>query len=509
MKTRRTLSKRAGVSLPISLLFFLLTIGVVIGALELSNTTHRVAVQAHDKSQANVLATSGVYAMYDAVWRRVRLDGTYPLSLSPVTVTNTISGSAVSAGTYSASVEDAKLTTTDLGGGSTRYDYSFVVKGLGVGPRGQRTATVGSFTGSLVKSQTSSTTVSAFPGGAVQSNTTIAITAPKGLQSEDSYTGKGADFVANKGLTIASTSGGSCSGDSGGRQEKIEIQGKVFCANTPTTEYLTSSKAAFGPLASAGKFTTVSDSSCGARSNDVTGAPLRSYPGTTQVDQWLVGWKTTASGPGCRTSLATTETSWLAGAASAKQITAPAIIRGNLTVSAGNTLQVVPSSTSPSENVLLVEGDILNLGSLINYGCTVVCTGTYRDLAASKYEVKSRSGGYTFSQSLNHSSLVSTSTAVDAIRMKSNKNSTLGFVYAAKGGLVYEGENECRGALLSGGPVGGVTIKAGSEQKFHIHYEPDCLANKTGFGVKTTSGPSTVTTPFLPSKLFAWRSGFE
>ena len=181
---KRRLKLNQGISMPVSVLFFVVTAGITVGATTLADSSHKVAVAATHKQQANSLAETGVYAFYDAVWRQLRIDGTYPAALASKTLTSTIDGVNRPVGEYSASIVSVSKNASDLGDGMTQEDYTFTVLGYGKAPNGTDAEINATFSGSQVRQTVGSPSgTAAFLPAAIQSNTNVNVVSELGFKT--------------------------------------------------------------------------------------------------------------------------------------------------------------------------------------------------------------------------------------------------------------------------------------------------------------------------------------
>lgn len=501
----KKISKKAAIAMPVSVLFFVVVAGITINAASVSESTHRIAVAASHKAQANELAESGIMAMYDKTWRQLRLDGSLPAGTGTVTLTSTVDNFARTAGTYSASISNSTVTTTDLGGGKTQYNYSITLTSTGTAPNGTSSKKTANFTGSIVKQAGGGAPI-AFGPGAIQSNTDVNLKIDQGLRTYDAVTLKDAHIFANQGVTWTMKDGTKNTTN----PNVIDLQGQLQVANAPTSTYYEFTKTYFGVFNPNGvtNFKTLGDASQGIANNNVVPGNQRVYPTSTAVSNLMTTWESMITAAGGKTHLLVNSLLVLPTNPYGKVIDLPAVIEGDLTVGQGDTLRLRPTNADPAKNVLIVKGNINNYGQLFNLGGVVAVKGKYTDTATSEDRIDLQNSPYTMTQALNHSALMSTSTADDAIKITTNSSSTYGLVYAANGGARVTGNLELSGVLISGGTTasGGVEVTPNGGNSFVVKYTPDALTNKLAFaaGNDGTSTTPVVVTPFLPTSLYGW-----
>lgn len=502
---KRRLKLNQGVSLPIAVLFFVVTAGITIGATTLADSGHRVAVAASNKMQADSLAESAVYALYDKIWRQLRVDGTYPTVLASAMLTSTIDGFPRELGEYSASVVSVTRGTTDLGDGMTQEDFTFTLLGYGKAPNGTDSEINATFNGSQVRMLSgASISKAAFLPAAIQSNTNVAVVNDAGFTTvSPSAAPKTAHVFANQDIDWCRDNGSRV----GTGSTKLTVDGRVMVSKTADTTYYDFTKARFIDYKSQGILRSVGDSRLNVSNSEVVPSAQRVFPSQAQVDTWTTQWESDIKANSSSLVLTTIGSigSLLDTKAGASTLTAPAYIDGDLIVDSGTVLKLAPTDPDPAKNIVMVTGNVKNLGEIQNMGVTLYCIGKYSDTPSSTYKVQAPTGA-VMTDALNNAALVSASVGSDAISISSDASMPYGLVYAAKGGITISGNGVVAGALVSGSsvPGEGVTIKPTKGGQFTMNYLPDCLNNKLAFPISATASSSDIIVQFLPTKLTGW-----
>lgn len=502
---KRRLKLNQGISLPISVLFFVVTAGITIGATTLADSGHRIAVAATNKQQADSLAESAVYVLYDKIWRQLRVDGTYPTVLGSTHLSSTIDGFSRDLGDYSATVVSVTKNKTDLGDGMTQEDFTFTILGYGKAMNGTDSEINATFSGSQVRMTSGiGASKSAFLPAAIQSNTNVAVVSDLGFKTiSPSASPKSAHVFANQDVDWCRNNGSRV----GTSSTQLTVDGRVMVSKTTDTSYYDFTRARFTDYASQGILKSVGDSRLNVSNNDLVPSAQRVFPSQAQVDTWTTQWESDIKANSTALQLTTLGpiSDQVTTALGVSTVTAPAYIDGDLLVDSATILQLVPTDPDPAKNVVMVTGNVQNLGQIQNMGVTLYCIGKYSDSPTSTYKVQAPAGG-TMTTALNNAALVSASVGADAITISSDQSMPYGLVYAAKGGITITGNGLVAGALVSGSsvPGEGVTIKPTKGGQFTMNYLPECLNNKLAFPISATASTSDIIVQFLPTKLTGW-----
>ncbi|MES1227058.1 MAG: hypothetical protein ABUL72_00215, partial [Armatimonadota bacterium] len=482
---KRRLKLKKGISMPVSVLFFVVTAGITIGATTLADSSHKVSVAATNKQQANSLAETGVYAFYDNLWRQLRTDGTYPSSLTTKTLVSNIDGVNKKVGEYSASIVSVTKNTSDLGDGMTQEDYTFTVLGYGKAPNGTDAEINATFSGSQVRQAAGTASgTAAFLPAAMQSNTDISVTSELGFKTISPLTSPGSAHVFANQNVDWKRKDGSRNGILG---TSIKIDGHLMVSKSSDTSFYDFTQSRWSDYGAQGLYHSTGDSRLNIGDDNVVPSAQRVFPSQAQVDGWTTTWeKSIKSNATSSLYTAPLSSSTLTATIGVKTLNAPAYIDGNLSVEAGDILQLMPTSSDPAKNIVMVTGDILNSGKIMNCGVTLYCIGKYSDTPASQYSVTAPLLG-SLKAALNNASLVSGSVDPDAIKISSDASSSYGLVYSAKGGVQITGNGSFDGAIVAGSsaPGNGVSISPSNGGSFTISYSPDSLNNKKAFPVST------------------------
>lgn len=407
-KTRRRIR---GSALLICVGTVLLAAALAATLLSLASTSSRLAYRSWQKTQADVLAESGIEQMYAQVANAYAGQSVNNNPIPPTSVVGTIGASSVSDGSYSAKVIS---NTTATSGGVTTTTY--VIEGDGTCPDG-------SVTSKQIASFSEST--NGVAGGALGD-------------------------MAIKSAGSINMSGGSYTKDpTGTHGAAISANGSI----TDSSAGLTIDGTAYYYLASTltGKAYTT---------NQLTSPAT--FPDSTTTTNWRSLWlsqaqEATTSYPSGH--IINGNASYSAN----KTITAPLYITGNLTMSGGHQLTVAVDPSAPKPCVLFVHGTLTISGgsSLLNQGVVIVTDGA-----------QTFSGGsnvYGVTDTAN-SALISYSTDLkNAIVISGGSGAAqIGAVYAINGGATLSGGSSYYGSLTTGGVGSTTTLSGGSS----VSYSP-------------------------------------
>ncbi len=496
------------------------------GMLTFTRSLHHNTARSAQKQQANALAESGIHELYDQIREEMPGTGTYPLLLSEKDASSGYGGSTWKIGTYRAHIVDVKSSFTEVSEGSGWYRrdhrYIFQVEATGRSRSGITSTYRATFHADLSeKLRDVSYEVSngnptnldtfGFPTGAMVSNNRIILRSRGGIRTYDS--GGNAHLIANKGIEW-NPSGGKSSLTN---PNIIDIQGQYLVpggsvydftigsgglGNSNGTKNYRNPSAPGGPGFEAGPENQVLPMSGEVK-----------FANETNTSKWEADWRGYATGPSSKIYTSEVKTSAIAPDPITGQtmLRTPAFIDGDLTVEAGRTLRLTPSSTNPRLNVVYVRGDIKNMGQLMNLGVTVVVLGKYQDGPSSEYKLDNQYSPFGAMDRVSEkSALVSLSKSPDAISFKSNSSVRTGLIYAANGGVTIDSSNlEIRGMVLAGGvgENGNITVNAGGSNSFVVHY--DQFAGIPGAVSGGSSGSVTLIpkhweSNFRPSEIYNW-----
>lgn len=473
--TRPTsLRLRRGSAMPMVMMFFTVVGLVAVSAVGVTTTADSMAFRGVQKAQADRLAESGVNTLYDKICREINENKTPGEELPPDALDTIFSGTSRNHGQYEAKVLKIDTETVSPapshGGDSHQYTYTITLQGKGTAPNGVESISRATFrirkTTKWDTNSTAETTLVDFPG-AINSATKVEIRTDQGVRTYDaSSQDKMAHIVANEGVAWIP------SGDKATYTNSniLDIQGYIMVPDQPTSvPYdFTVGVSGLGNPNGVKNYRTAPPPVNGnlpyaVTENEVTRIGQRThFPDFNQVDcvmkpNWL---NATANNPQARLYNSVLSSSLSEDRTTGrKTIRTPAYIDGDFMVNDGDTVQIMPSSTTdPSKNVLYVTGNIANYGNLENLGVTIVVQGKYSDSASSSYRLTSQNSPWDDDVEIyENSELVSLANTKDAIKIASDSSGRYGRVYAALGGITITGNLEINGVLAAGGtePAGG------------------------------------------------------
>lgn len=562
LEPKSTPKLQRGASL-VTVMFFIGGISLVaLSTIALSTMGSRMSHRTQGKVVADTLAESGLNHMYDAIRVQMATDETYPDTLSS---TDLDAPSGQNLGTYTARVLNMTTATKDFGGGP-ETEYTFTIEGTGVAANGGRSIMQARFTarggqGALeVKTSGDQAGLFNFLPGAIQSNTTVRFNTEQGIRTYDETkdlildVAKYGHIVGNKGVIWEAPT----SGKSAFRNPNVfDIQGKILAPAVPDksivnltvsaagmgnteplinyqTDMFTLSDAELRDSAAMARLekqaleamakpvpSTIEDvlktmfpirTRSGSRAKgEITGLEREWYfPDEPQVEKWSGDWTARTHAPDSTqicSDLGPGECQ-VDPKAGYLYIVPPMVIHGNMNIPAGTTIRVLPKSTNPSDNVVLVTGDVNLEGQLFNLGATVVVNGKFTAAKGSEYRLDKQYSPYAASEAklLVNSNLVSMSDLPDAIDIRTDASSMWGLIYAARGGIRVNSSNiEVTGALVSGStdPNDGIRIETQGAASFVVKYRAECLAAKEQFPLSKTvgSGSYTMCEVFTPNPM--------
>lgn len=461
MKTRLT----RGSSLPLAMMFFMVIGTVTVVSVGLTTTTDSMVYRGVQKVQATELAESGINVLYDEICRRLNQANATPASLQAMRMNSNMEATFRDLGEYSARV--TKVTSKDVepapgfGADTVERTYTFEIEGRGVAPNGTESIVTSTFTGKMVVVKGAfldeQTEMKIFPG-AIQSNSEVVFVADNNIRTEDAGSqDKEAHIIANRGVRWVPAT---MSKSTVTTPDVIKVDGHVLVPDQPSNVPYQMSIS----LSGLGNYNNIKNyQTAGPWVNKTTpysvvpdsvtpmGQPMY-FADSTQVTQWVSDWRhTIATSPNKSTASGQYVGFFGTIAGGAKKMITPIHINGNFQVAAGETINFVPRSNDPSENVVLVEGNIENLGHIVNHGVTIVTTGTYSDTNDSSYSLADAFTKYEDMEEVySKAALLSTSRATNAITINSNVSGRYGLVYAALGGLRIYGDLQMNAILMSG-----------------------------------------------------------
>ncbi|MCU0316295.1 MAG: hypothetical protein MUC92_06855 [Fimbriimonadaceae bacterium] len=488
--------RQKGMSLPNALLFVLVTGGMVVAAISLTTHMDRMAARGVQKTQSVSLAESGANEFYIAIYRQMRKDGTYPTSSGVVTVDSSFGGDSQVSGTYTAVVKNVEMTKSELADGSIKQNYTFVIQSKGVAKNGVDTVVQMTFNGSLVLagSASSSATPSSdfdFGHGAILSNTAVRLITNGGIRTYDSN--RRGHILGNEGLYWNRKD---FKKELNYNPNVLEIQGQ-YQVDSQAFYAETISPSGLGNQNGVKNYRGV-DPTNGSQTAEVSMLKAKKlFPSQATVSSWENSWIGAAkSGTIYSRSLASGDVPQRSGD-QWRIIKAPAYIDGNLDISNGQILRLMPSdgATKLNDNVIYVNGDVKNLGMLYNLGVTLVIKRNYSDGSSSEYRIEGQGSPWTDELArLKHANLISLNQSPNAISISTDATTTYGFVYAALGGIKVTGNLEMKNSMLiSGGDrfmdgkLIGVDVQPKGDNSFVVGYNGVLGGERPGFAMQPTT----------------------
>mgnify|MGYP001203989968 CR=1 FL=1 len=465
---RQSLRLRRGSAMPMVMMFFTVVGLVAVSAVGVTTTADSMAFRGVQKSQADRLAESGINTLYDKICREINENKTPGEELPPDALDTIFSGTSRNHGQYEAKVikidTDTVSPAPNHGEDSHQYTYTITLQGTGRAPNGVESVSRATFrirkTTKWDTNSSAETTLVDFPG-AINSNTLVEIRTDQGLRTYDaSSQDKMAHIVANDGVSWVPS--GNKSGYT--NSNVLDVQGYIMVPDQPTTTPydFTVGVSGLGNPNGSKNYRTAPPPVNGnlpyaVTENEVTRIGQRThFPDWAQVDctmkpNWL---NATANNPSARKYTALRSGSLSADSRTGrKTIRTPAFISGDFMVEQGDTVQLMPGSTSdPSKNVLYVDGNVNNFGNLENLGVTIVVAQKYSDSPDSSYKLTAQNSPWDDDVEIyQNSELVALSETKDAIKISSDSSGRYGRVYAALGGITITGNLEINGVLAAGG----------------------------------------------------------
>jgi len=506
----KKLSKKSGIGTPTILA---ITGGMVLMGMGLSSLT--VVSDSHmsrtgSKAQATDLAESGIHILYDSIQTKMRENNTYPTTLPETELAYTTrTATSRRAGWYAANVVSATVTDERVASGdgneAIRKTYTFVIEGIGRAHNGVESVVRAKYQAVVdeasdnylvtvdgPQSEGNGIPFSVCPG-AIMSNAAIRMTTNQGIRTYSPS--NDAHIVANKGIEWNPASG---SKSSFSNPNVIDIQGQYQVPGS--AEYAHIYDFTVGPSGLGnGSLKNYRSPYYAATSDnpELTANTVarrqypRPYPSQTMFDGWQVEWTDHAQ-KGTNYASSLNSSSMPPDSVGNKIIKAPTYITGDLLVTGGEEIKLMPTSDKPWENIVYVKGDVKNLGQLTNLGVTLVFEGKYSDHSSSEYRTDTVGSLYTSANDVTaHANFISLNPAADAISFKTNSSSKTGLIYAARGGIQVTGSPEFTGKIVAAGDQD-IQIAPEGGESFVVHYDPHCGGNRHVLGSAETSWKVTL-----------------
>lgn len=501
-------------------------LGLGITSLAMTQDSH--SGRSATKAQANDLAESAVHLMYQKIKTQMVQSKTYPSSITSTALTySTRNGNDRQIGTFEATVVSATITSQTVAASdnnvATRKTYVFLIEGIGTASNGVQSRIRSKFTGTVDESDgTYKQTVwgqqadgngipfSVCPG-AIMSNAAIRFTTNQGIRT--TAANNDAHVVANRGIEWNPTTGTKADVSN---PNVIDIQGQFQVPGS--AQYASIYDFTVGPSGlgnSSGIKNYRSPEYDANGGNPALAANTvarreypRPYPSQQMFDEWEAEWAESASA-GTNYAGSLTAGTMPPDTNGNKNLRAPVIIEGDLTVPSGDSLRLVPTSEKPWENIVYVRGNVQNLGQLKNLGVTIVMLGKYSDGPSAEYEIETDGSMYPNRNSvMQHANFMSLNADADAVRFTTNSSSDTGLIYAARGGIQVTGSPEFTGKLVAAGSQD-IQISPSGGNSFVMNYDPNSGGNRRTLGSaeerwQITLAAGTVVRAFDCDRLRDW-----
>ncbi len=527
MKMKNRLTR--GSSLPLTMMFFMVIGTVTVVSVGLTTTTDSMVFRGVQKVQATELAESGINVLYDEICRRLNQGNASPATLQALRMNSDMEAAFRDLGEYSARV--VKVTSKDVepapgfGNDTVQRTYTFELEGRGVAPNGTESIVNSTFTGKMVVVKGAfldeQTEMKIFPG-AIQSNSEVVFVADNNIRTEDAGSqDKEAHVIANRGVRWAPAT---VTKSSVTTPDVLKIDGHVLVPDQPSS---TAYQMSMGPVGLGNYDNRKNYQTAGPWVNKTTpytvtpdsvtamGQPMY-FADDSQVFQWVSDWRFTVLNSPMRSSASGKKVRFFGTIQNGvKKMMTPSYVGGNLYVAPGETINLVPRSTDPTQNIIFVDGDLENMGNIVNHGVILVTTGRYLDGKESSYSLSDAFTQYEDMEEVYaQASLISTSRVTDAITINSNVSSRYGLVYAALGGLRIYGNLEMNAILMSGAtqmaqtksddlyPTAGIVIKPPPRGGFTLKYAREAKNFTMPAGI---ADKSKILGPFQASRLADWK----
>ncbi len=525
MKKRLT----RGSSLPLTMMFFMVIGTVTVVSVGLTTTTDSMVFRGVQKVQATELAESGINVLYDEICRKLNQGNASPATLQALRLNSDMEAAFRDLGEYSARV--VKVTSKDVepapgfGNDTVERTYTFELEGKGVAPNGTESIVNSTFSGKMVVVKGAfldeQTEMKIFPG-AIQSNSEVVFVADNNIRTEDAGSqDKEAHVIANRGVRWAPAT---VTKSSVTAPDVLKIDGHVLVPDqpSPTAFHMSMGPVGLGNYDNRKNYQTAGPwvnktSPYNVTPDSVTAMGQPMYFATeTQVNQWVADWRHTVTSSPVRSSATGGRIRFFGTIQNGvKKMISPVHMQGDFFVAPGETVNLVPRSNDPSQNVIMVEGNIENMGNIINHGVILVTTGTYVDSKSSSYALSDAFTQYEDMEEVYaQASLISTSRLPNAITINSDTSSRYGLVYAALGGLRIYGNLEMNAILMSGAtqmaqpksddlyPTAGIVIKPPPRGGFTLKYAREAKNFTMPAGI---ADKSKILGPFQASRLADWK----
>lgn len=534
----KILKKNAGTSLPITLMFFMVMGMVTVVTVGLTQTTDSMVYRGALKVQANELAESGVQTLYDEVCRKMKNGSILNQDVKNLTLNSTMAGESRNLGSFEAKVTDVTFTDTPNPAGhptgTLLRKYRFQLEGKGTAVNGTESVIMASFTGEIVAANDAFTDPMKewilYPA-AMQSNSNVYVKADSGVRTLDVATvDKEAHIMANRGVTWQPATN---SKSAYSAPDIVSVDGHILVPNQPVDTFYNTTMSSLG----LGNYNGIKNyQSAGPWINKTNTYPVVAnevtpmghdlpFPSAAQVNAWQNTWKHTATTHAATTIHDRVSSNSLPISNGIRTINAPAYFEDGLDVEKDDTVHLIPLSDDPADNIVYVDGDISNMGNIVNHGVTFVTSARYFDSADATYNLDKQYTKYPdLSDVYKNSGLISlagpetgvSDSSSASIWIQSDVDGKYGLVYAVNGSIKITGNLEMNAILVSGTPelsrakqasiqsstvMGGIHIEPKGGKDFTLTYVRDTK----GFTLPGRLVDSTkVVVPFRAAALTDW-----
>jgi len=482
MKKRIFLKRGMGTMAAIALMGGSMVVGLTL--VTVTATSHRLSSRGAEKQQALALAESGIEDLYARIQAAVNANTDFPLSLSGGSV-NHDQNTTTKEGTYTARVVTTTQHSVDSVYGTDHYrnvDYDFVLEGNGVSNLGVKGRLRAHFTGHVVYalSRVGSVTTLGdqpqqlwFPRGAMAANEQVNFVTNNLVNVQSSVPGAG-HILANGGISWQPASGAKASF---GNTTVINADGQ-FIVDQPSLAFTQST----GGMANPNGQINFQSPAIGLNpANKIWQSQARiNFVDQPGVANWDLRWQQNGGRDPARVFTPLPAVASLPASdvtPTGNMLETPAYVKGGLTVPAGQTLVLKPTSSNPMKNVIYLEGNVVNQGNIVNLGVKLVFRGKYSEGSGASYNVSEVGSPFaTRQRTLQNAALISLAADPQAINFTSTTDSSVGLVYAASGGVRLAAPGRTtKGALIAGGVDGNgsITVNNGTSGTNTLVFEKD------------------------------------
>lgn len=518
---KRILRKRLGMGTlaAVALMGGSLMLGLTM--VSVTMTSHRLATRSSERQQALALAEAGISQLYAKIKGELSVGTEFGLALGEQQLYHNQDLNDPE-GKYNARVVSTSQVSQDVDRWGVRVrqvTYNFTIEGLGKTAIGVTARLRCNFTGvtEYELRRVGTETVGGdtpqqffFPRGALAAAEQIKVVANSLTTLGSSPAGAG-HVIANEGISWTPAAGNKADF---GAQTMLSANGQYVVNQSALT--WTQGSAGLGNTNGQTNYTSPPAPGASVGNQIMYSNSPINFADSATAGQWDTRWQQNAGRDPARVFGATGASGLPATSAdlpTGNVLETPAYIRGDLTVGNSDTLVLKPSSSNPMKNVVYVEGNINNLGKILNLGVKVVVRGRYTEDSNAEYRIETQGSPFANRQRvLQNSSLISVSSVPNSIEFTSTVSGTTGLVYAVRGGIrIAAPGRTLEGAFIAGGTAGtgGIVVNSGTGAGTTINFSRDAtipgdidLASIDQIDINYTIGG--VYSPFAPSTLSKW-----